>query len=94
MIMMEMATAKISIAIGREELRRAKRQAKQETLSLSAFISRAVAQHLEECERNDAARQFFATYEPDEFATEAERKHLLDLWTRRVKPTKREIYGK
>ena len=92
--MMEMATAKISIAIGRDELRLARRQAAREGMSLSAFISRAVHAHLEECDRQAAAKQYLASYAPHELPTKARQKRLLALWSGKRKPTRRELYGR
>jgi hypothetical protein len=81
--MVEMATAKVSIAIGRDELEAARRQAKREGLSLSAFISRAVRERVDECERQAAAERIIATYKPHERTTPEERKALVELWNRR-----------
>jgi serine/threonine protein phosphatase PrpC len=53
-------------------LRLAKTAADEEGVSLSAFITRAVRERLEERRRAEAARQVLATFSPDEFPTPGE----------------------
>jgi hypothetical protein len=80
---MTMATTqKISVAMGRDELRLAKSAADAEGVSLSAYITRAVRQRLEERQRLEAAREVLATFAPAEFATPEEQRELLALWSR------------
>lgn len=76
------ATQKISVAMGRDELRLARTAAEEEGLSLSAYVTRAVRERLEERQRGEAARAFLATFAPDELPTPDEERRLLQLWTR------------
>jgi hypothetical protein len=84
------ATQKISVAMGRDELRLAKTAAEEEGVSLSAYVTRAVRERLEERQRQAAAREFLATFAPDELPTPDEQRELLELWTRpRAIPSQR-----
>lgn len=74
-------TEKISVALGREELRLARRAAEQEGLSLSAFVTSAVRARVAEKRRADAAREVLASFEADELPTEAQQQELLALWS-------------
>jgi hypothetical protein len=76
------ATQKISVAMGRDELRLAKTAAEEEGLSLSAYVTRAVREHLEGRQRLEAAREFLATFAPDELPTPEDERKLLELWSR------------
>ena len=76
------ATQKISVAMGRDELRLAKTAAEEEGVSLSAYVTRAVRERLEERQRLEAAREVLATFAPDELPTPEEQRRLLELWTR------------
>lgn len=84
-------TQKISVAMGREELRLAKTAAEEEGVSLSAYVTRAVRERLEERRRLEAARELLATFAPDELPSLAEERTLLEQWARprRSKTTKR-----
>jgi uncharacterized protein (DUF1778 family) len=73
-------TEKISVAIGRDELRLAKHAADQEGMSLSAFVTGAIRAQIEERRRLEAARQVLATFEPEDFPTADEQRELLALW--------------
>jgi len=75
-------TEKISVAIGREELRLAKRAADAEGLSLSAFVTSAVRARIAEKRRADAARQVLAAFDPEDFPSPEQESELLALWTR------------
>ncbi|MBS2019851.1 MAG: hypothetical protein JST00_43715 [Deltaproteobacteria bacterium] len=77
-----LTTQKISVAMGREELRLAKTAARAEGLSLSAYITSAVRERLEERRRMAAARELLATFAPEELPTADEEKRLLALWAR------------
>jgi hypothetical protein len=81
-------TQKISVAMGRDELRLAKTAAEEDGVSLSAYVTRAVRERLEERERLEAAREVLATFGRDELATPAEQSEFLALWSRKS-PTKR-----
>jgi hypothetical protein len=85
--MMEMATAKVSIAIPSDDLRLARRAAAEAGLSLSAFFSRAVRSQLEEHRREQAARELLGSFEQSEMPTLARQQELLAQWSRpRAKP--------
>jgi hypothetical protein len=75
-------TQKISVAMGRDELRLAKTAADEEGVSLSAFVTRAVRERLEERRRLEAAREVLASFSPDELPSLEEERQLLALWTR------------
>jgi hypothetical protein len=68
--------------MGKDELRLAKSAAHEEGLSLSAYVTRAVRERLQERRRLEAARAFLATFLPDEFPTPDEQRALVELWTR------------
>jgi hypothetical protein len=76
------ATQKVSVAMGRDELRLAKTAAHEEGVSLSAFVTRAVRERLQERRRLEAAREFLATFTPEELPTPDEQHQLVELWTR------------
>jgi hypothetical protein len=80
-------TEKISVAIGRDELRLAKTAAQEEGLSLSAFVTRAVRDRLEERRRFEAARAVLATFTTEDFPSDEERRDLIELWTRQRRGT-------
>ena len=73
-------TEKISITIGRGELRDARRLAARLGLSLSTFISAAVRDRLEEQARREAAATVLAGFSPDDRASAAEMAELLERW--------------
>jgi hypothetical protein len=76
------ATQKISVAMGRTELRLAKTAAEDEGVSLSAFVTRAVRERLEERERLEARRAILAGFLPDEIPTADEQQALVAFWNR------------
>jgi hypothetical protein len=80
------ATQKISVAMGMGELKLAKDAALEEGVSLSAYITRAVRQRLQERSRLEAAREFLATFAPEELPTPEEQHALIQLWTRAREP--------
>jgi uncharacterized protein (DUF1778 family) len=84
-------TEKISVAIGRDELRLAKHAAEQDGTSLSAFVTGALRARIEERRRLEAARQVLATFAPEDFPTADEQRELLALWAlpRPVSPARR-----
>ncbi len=86
-------TEKISVAMGRDELRLAKTAADEEGLSLSAYVTRAVRERLEERRRMEAAREVLATFAPDDFPTPQEQRDLVALWTR-TRPTASRSVGR
>jgi hypothetical protein len=74
------ATEKISITLGRDELRGAKRLAAQLGLSLSTFVSDAVKRRLEAQARAEAGLEVLRTFPPEDRATPAEMRALLAHW--------------
>lgn len=74
------ATEKISITLGREELRHAKRLASQLGLSLSTFVNDAVRQRLEAQARKLAGLEVIAMFPPEDRATPDEMSALLKRW--------------
>lgn len=81
------STAKISVAIGLDELRLAKTAAEKEGISLSAFVTKAVRDRLKEQQRMAAAREVLGTFDPNDFPTPEEERELLALWSMpRTKP--------
>jgi hypothetical protein len=76
------ATQKISVAMGLSELRLAKAAAEDEGVSLSAFVTRAVRDRLEERERMEAEREVLATFLPHEVPTTEEQRALVRFWNR------------
>ena len=75
-------TQKISVAMGRNELRLAKTAAEDEGVSLSAYVTRAVRDRLEERERLEAQREVLATFLPHEIPTADEQRELVAFWNR------------
>jgi hypothetical protein len=73
-------TEKVSVAIGRDELRLARSASEQEGMSLSAFVTGALRARLEERLRLKAARQVIATFDAEDFPTVDEQRELLALW--------------
>jgi hypothetical protein len=88
------ATEKISVTIGREELAHAKRLASHLGLSLSSFISDAVRERIREQARREAAQEVLATFSPEERATPAEARALLQLWGAAPAAVERRSKGK
>ena len=75
------ATEKVSVAMGRDELRLAKTAAEEEGVSLSAYVTLAVRERLEERRRLEAPRAFLRTFAPDELPGVEEQRQLVELWT-------------
>jgi hypothetical protein len=75
-------TDKISITLGREELRSAKQLASELGLSLSTFVNEAVRERLEARARQRAGFEVLATFGPEDRATPAEQSELLARWAR------------
>ncbi len=72
---------KISVSIDKEKLRRAKAQAKEEGLSLSAVLSRGLEQVLDARARLDAALEL---YGPEGWPTAEERRAVVESWSLRT----------
>lgn len=75
------ATEKISVAMGREELRLAKIAAREAGVSLSAFVTEAVRDRLTEKRRREAAREVLAMFDREDFPTVDREHELLELWS-------------
>ncbi len=74
-------TEKISVALGRDELRGARSAARRDGVSLSAFVTGAVRARIEERQRMAAARRVLATFELEDLPTPEEQHALLAQWT-------------
>jgi hypothetical protein len=68
---------KISIAIDKEQLRHARKAAKSEGLSLSAYIARALGHQLEEQERLDASHELHRSWGQASVPTAKDREEFL-----------------
>ncbi|HEY4158165.1 MAG TPA: hypothetical protein VGM29_08705 [Polyangiaceae bacterium] len=75
------ATEKISVSIGREELRQAKQLAGRLGLSLSTFISDAVRQRIEAQARKQAGLEVLSTFPPGGLPSQTEMRSLLARWS-------------
>jgi len=85
-------TEKVSVALGRDELRLAKTAAEQDGVSLSAFVTGAVRARIEERRRMEAARKLLQVFEPEDFPTAEEQRELLTLWASpRKTSTRRQL---
>lgn len=76
------ATEKISVTIGRSELGHAKRLASKLGVSLSGFITDAVRERVREQERREAVLEVLASFSPEDRATPAEARELLERWAK------------
>jgi hypothetical protein len=81
-----MRTAKISIAIDKARLQLARRAAKSEGISLSAYIGRALVRQLEAQERIDAAHELHRSWGPETVPTAAD---WADFQRAMARPRKR-----
>ena len=73
-------TTKISVALGRDELRHAKRLAARNRTSLSSVITEAVREHVEAQARKEAGEALLRTFPAKDRASPSEMDALLDLW--------------
>jgi len=73
-------TAKISIALGREELRHAKQLAARNRTSLSSVITDAVRDHVEAEARREAGEALLRTFAAEDRASPTEMRAFLDSW--------------
>jgi predicted transcriptional regulator len=80
------ATEKISISIGRQELRGAKVLASRLHVSLSTLVTDAVRLRIEEQARSEAAKAVLASFAPGDRATPEEQKALLARWSKKRSP--------
>jgi len=83
------ASTKISVSLEQDQLKKARRAAKSEGVSLSAYLSAALATKLEEQERLDAARELFASWGPEAAPTAEERRRFLEQMARPKKRRRR-----
>jgi hypothetical protein len=83
-------TEKVSVTIGRTELAHAKRVASRLGLSLSTFITEAVRNRVEEQARREAALAVLATFGPEDRASPAEMRALLEQWGERKRSPQRK----
>ena len=74
------STDKISVSMGREELRDARRLASRLGLTLSTFITDAVRRRIAEQARREEGLAFVATFAREERATPEEMRELLARW--------------
>lgn len=75
---------KVSVSLDKEKLRRAKAQAKEQGVSLSAILSRGLEQVLDARARLEAAVEL---YGPDGWPTPDERREIVESWSARaIKP--------
>lgn len=74
------ATEKVSVTLGREELRHAKRLASRLGLSLSTFINEAVRARLEQQARREAGLEVLSEFSPEDRASPSEMRALLERW--------------
>jgi hypothetical protein len=82
-------TAKVSIAIDKQQLKRARSAAKAEGLSLSAYIARALGAQLADQRRIDAARALHARWRDSGVPTAADEEAFLARMARpRTRGTK------
>lgn len=81
-------TAKVSIAMGQQELRLAKTAAEKEGISLSAFVTDAVRARIADLDRREAALEVLATFDPKAFPSPEKQRQLLALWSTPPPPPK------
>jgi len=74
------ATEKVSVTLGREELRRAKQLALKLGLSLSTFINDAVRERIDAQARREAGLKVIETFPPEDRPSSAEMQALLARW--------------
>jgi hypothetical protein len=70
-------TTKISIAIDKEQLRRARAAAQAEGVSLSAYLGRALGNLLDEQLRIEAARELHSSWDARSVPTQRDRDEFL-----------------
>ena len=75
------ATEKISVAMGREELRLAKTAAREAGVSLSAFVTEAVRDRLTEKRRHEAALEVLAMFDRADLPSPEHERELVELWS-------------
>src|SRR5687768_10421146 len=73
-------TEKVSITLGKAELKRAKRLAADLGLSLSTFINDSVRRRIEAQERKAAGELVLASFSPEELPSKEEMRALLARW--------------
>jgi hypothetical protein len=83
------ATEKVSVTIGKDELRRAKHVASRLGLSLSTFINDAVKERVAAQARKEAGAAVLAMFPADDRATPEEMASLLASWGSAATPPPR-----
>lgn len=73
-------TEKISVTLGRDELRGAKRLASRLGLSLSTLITDAVRRRIEDQARHEAGLEVLSAFDAEDRASPEEMEALLELW--------------
>lgn len=83
-----MPTQKTSIALGKDELVAAKKAAAAEGLSLSAFLTKLVGEHVAQQKRFEEMERFVATFAPRHRLSEASRAAIEAEWKAPLKPVR------
>jgi hypothetical protein len=73
-------TDKISVSIGRTELRQAKRLASRLGVSMSMFVTEALRQRILEQQRREAAQAVLGSFDPEDRASPQEMADLVARW--------------
>jgi hypothetical protein len=84
-----MSTTKTSVALGKEELVAAKRAAKREGVSVSAFLTRLIREHAAQVARFEAMKHYLDAHAPDFRPTDAARAAVVAEWTAPLSPVRR-----
>lgn len=72
---------KISVSVDRDKVRLAKARAKEEGVSLSAFLARGLQHELDACARLEAALELYGR---DGWPSAEERRKVVESWTTRT----------
>jgi hypothetical protein len=83
-----MPTRKTSVALGRDELAAAKKAAAAEGLSLSAFLTRLVHEHVAQQVRFAAMDRYLTKYAPKFRLSEQARAAVEAEWTEPLEPVR------
>jgi len=83
-----MPTRKTSIALGRDELAAAKKAAAAEGLSLSAFLTRLVHDHIAQQARFEAMDRYLTKFAPGFRLSDKARADVEAEWTAALKPVR------
>ena len=83
-----MATQKTSVALGQHELGTARKAAAAEGLSLSAFLTNLIREHVAQQARFDAMGGYLAKHAPEFRLTERARAAVESEWNAPLKPVR------